>query len=129
MIHPITLCPTRALVHVHPWLLCAQSLARAWSRFNPLARSVRSRTPLVHHPGYSHVFASRSPVEVYPWLQHARSLTTQLAIHLVASHPTWPLVRVSLVAAVHPIVHPSTSRTRLDHPHSLACKRNHPRPC
>jgi len=45
----------------------------------------------VHHPGHSRAFASRSPIEVYPWLQRARSLTTQLAIHLVASHPTRPL--------------------------------------
>jgi len=83
----------------------------------------------MHHPGYSCAFASRSPVEVYPWLQRTRSLATQLAIHLVASHPTWPLGQVSLMAAVRPIVRPSTSRTRLDHPHSLTRKRNHLRPC
>jgi len=28
-VHPITLCPTRALVPVHLWLLCTRSLARA----------------------------------------------------------------------------------------------------
>jgi len=83
----------------------------------------------VHHPGHSRAFASRSPVEVYPWLQHTRSLVTRLTIHLVASHLTQPLARVSLVAAVRLIVRPTTSRTRLDHPRSLAHKRNHPQPC
>ena len=80
----------------------------------------------MHHPGHSRAFASRSPAEVYLWLQHARSLATQLAIHLVASHLTWPLARVSLMAAVRLIVRPSTSRTQLDHPRSLARKHNHP---
>ena len=96
-VHPITSCPTCALTPVHPWLLCAQSLAHVVTT-RPTRSLSLSQEPMCNPP--DHIVSNL----------RARACASMAAVHpisctgAVATRPTHSLSQIQDLTRAPPRV-------------------------